>query len=171
MPNPTVAEFNNLINNLIYGNIHSFHNKWADEGKGIDQIFTAFPTLNRADITGTIGSLSPAQKVDLKFNYIFPCIQSEFETVRFYIEVLRLGYANMQELITDLPKHLNGDKLTKAITACTEAKQALTVLLPLIGDEILTLQLGVMIAGADDLEFPDPVKLTKRIDRLSQVRV
>lgn len=160
---PTMSDIENIINNLIYEEFHKFHNTWAKPGERVDQMFASYPALDRNDIAGSIGNLKDYELALLKMEYVNPAIQAELNLLKFYKAIRELGYNNVQDFIDYLATVLSGDKLVNAVTACTEAKQALTVLLLLVGPVMVT-QLEVIVNGADDVKGRiDDIPLTGKI--------
>ncbi len=154
---PSLSEIENIINALIYEEFHHFHNTWADTGERIDKMFAEYPLLDRNDIAGSVNKLKDYELAMLKILYVNPAIQAELNLLKFYKAIRELGYKDVQEFIDYLATVLSGEKLANSVTACTEAKQALTVLLPLVGP-VMAIQLEVIVNCVDDIKG--------RIDRI-----
>lgn len=151
MANETsISDIENIINNLIYGEFHKFHNTWAAPGQKLDQMFAEYPLLDRNNIAGTIDKYKDYELAILKIEYINPAIRDDLNLLKFYKAIRDLGYADVQEFIDYLSEVLKGQLLINAVAACTEAKQALGVLVPLVGPVIVT-QLEVIVNGVNDI--------------------
>ena len=159
----SLSDIEEIINELIYAEFHRFHNGWAKTGERIDQMFAAYPLLDRKDIAGSIGNLKDYERALLKMEYVNPAIQAELKLLKFFKAIRELGYKDVQEFIDYLGTVLSGEKLANAVTACTEAKQALVALGPLIGD-VMVIQLEVITNGVDDInERINRIPMTGRI--------
>ena len=154
---PSLSEIENIINALIYEEFHHFQNTGADTGERIDKMFAEYPLLDRNDIAGSVNKLKDYELAMLKILYVNPAIQAELNLLKFYKAIRELGYKDVQEFIDYLATVLSGEKLANSVTACTEAKQVLTVLLPLVGP-VMAIQLEVIVNCVDDIKG--------RIDRI-----
>lgn len=146
----TLQDIENIVNNLIYGEFHNFHNTWAAEGGLFDQMLAAYPLLDKDDIAGSISNYKDYELALLKMDFVNPAIKAELELLKFYKAIREAGYNTVQDFIDYLPTVLVGEKLSNAVTACTEAKEALTVLFPLVGAVMVT-QLNVIVNGVEDI--------------------